>query len=312
VLIGLLLPLVVLALTLPRMIRTFLQVDLAVHFAPAEVRAGGGVLASAFAGLRPLDMANVVLMLTPPLLVVPATLLTRRLPGPRIRELLVLAALALPLVGFMPFLHPVQGMFRDWDNFIAGGAGCSLIAAWCLAVTLGDGRRWSWLAVPATACTLVFTLQWMVHHTDVDRGMARMRAFLDEPPRRSENERVMVLDYLGIRSMRLQSYSAAVSAFRAAADLAPNPRFLIQWGLAATEAEDYRSALEAYERLIARTPNDPLAWRGYTAMTSRLGDLRAARHGATELLKRVPGDPDAVKLLHEIDRLEAAKPGSGP
>ena len=121
-----------------------------------------------------------------------------------------------------------------------------------------------------------------------------------------------VLDYLGIRSMRLQSYPAAVSAFRAAADLAPNPRFLIQWGLAATEAEDYRSALEAYERLIARTPNDPLAWRGYTAMTSRLGDLSAARHGATELLKRVPGDPDAVKLLHEIDRLEAAKPaGTG-
>ena len=94
---------------------------------------------------------------------------------------------------------------------------------------------------------------------------------------------------------------------RRAADLVPNPRFLIEWGLAATEAGDYRSALESYRRLIARTPEDPLAWRGYTAMNSRLGDLAEARRGATELLKRVPGDPDAVKLLSELDRIDAAK-----
>ena len=42
-------------------------------------------------------------------------------------------------------------------------------------------------------------------------------------------------------------------------------------------------------------------------MNSRLGDLAEARRGATELLKRVPGDPDAVKLLSELDRIDAAK-----
>jgi tetratricopeptide (TPR) repeat protein len=137
--------------------------------------------------------------------------------------------------------------------------------------------------------------------------MARMRAFLDEPPQRSESEHVTVLDYLGIRNLRLDRYRESAAAFREASELVPNPRFMVQWGIAATEAGDYRDALECYKRLIARTPDDPLAWRGYTAMTSRLGDLVEARHGANELLKRAPGDPDALRLLAEIDREEARR-----
>ena len=138
-----------------------------------------------------------------------------------------------------------------------------------------------------------------------------MRAFLNEPPARSESERVAVLDYIGIRNLRLERYTAAATAFREAADQVPNPRFMIQWGLAATQARDYHDARAAYERMIARVPGDPLAWRGYTAMSSRLGDLVNARRGATELLARVPGDPDAVQLLSEIDRVEAAERAAG-
>ena len=304
---GVALPLAVLAIALPRVLKTFIGIDINVHLAPPEVRGHGGVLAAAFAGLRPLDMANVVLTLTPLALAIPVVLgaLGRR-PG-RGGELAVLAALMLPLVGFMPLLHPAQGMFRDWDNFVAGGAATSLLAAWLVGEALQGANRRSWVATPVVACAALFTLQWLIHHSDVERGMARMRAFLDEPPVRTEAERVTVLDYLGIRSMRLVSYAEAAVELRRAADLVPNPRFLIEWGLAATEAGDYRSALESYRRLIARTPEDPLAWRGYTAMNSRLGDLAEARRGATELLKRVPGDPDAVKLLSELDRIDAAK-----
>ena len=304
---GLALPWVALTLMLPKALRTFRDVDLAVHLAPAEVRERGGMLAAAFTGLHLLDLGNTVLMLAPLALVIPVLLAARRRDAGRTRELVMLLVLAAPLVGMIPFIHPVQGMFRDWDNFVAGGVALSLIAAWLVAETLRDSRRRTALAVGVTVCAATFTLQWMVHHTDVEGGLRRMRAFLHEPPARSESERVAVLDYIGIRSVRLERYAEAATAFREAADQVPNPRFMIQWGLAATEARDYRDARAAYERMIARTPADPLAWRGYTAMSSRLGDLVNARRGATELLARVPGDPDAVRLLAEIDRVETAE-----
>ncbi len=308
---GLVLPWVALAVVLPRVLHTFVTVDMAVHLEPADVRARGGMLATAFAGLRALDMANVVVMLTPLVLAAPVALLARGRPPAHRGEGLTLVAFALPLVGVMPVLHPVQGMFRDWDNFVAGGAATSVLVAWLLADPLSAASRARWVAVPVAVCTTAFTLQWMVAHADAARGMARVSAFLDEPPRRGDAERVPALDYLGIRNMRLERYAESAAAFRAAADLAPNPRFMIQWGLAATEAHDDRGALEAYERLLARTPDDPLAWRGYTAMTSRLGDLVNARRGAIELLKRVPGDPDALRLLQDLDREQARRAANG-
>ncbi len=304
---GLLLPVAALAITLPRAMRTFREIDLAVHLAPAGVREGGGMLATAFSGLRPLDLMNTLLMLAPLALVIPVLLVARGRGTGRARELVMLLVLAAPLVAVIPFIHPVQGMFRDWDNFVAGGVALAMIAAWLVAETLREARGRSALAVGVAVCAAAFTLQWMIHHADVERGLDRMRAFLTEPPARSESERVTVLDYIGIRNLRLERYAAAAAAFREAADQVPNPRFMIQWGLAATEARDYHDARAAYERMIERVPADPLAWRGYTAMSSRLGDLVNARRGANELLARVPGDPDAVQLLAEIDRAEAAE-----
>ena len=203
-------------------------------------------------------------------------------------------------------------MFRDWDNFVAGGVAISLIAAWLIAESLCDAGGRAAAAAGVTACAAVFTLQWMIHHADVERGLVRMQAFLTEPPARTESERVTVLDYIGIRNLQLERYAAAATAFRHAADQVPNPRFMIQWGLAATEAKDYDDAREAYVRMIARTPEDPLAWRGYTAMSSRLGDLVNARRGAVELLARVPGDPESIRLIDEIDRVEAAERAATP
>ncbi len=309
---GFVLPLAALALTIPRAWRTFRDVDLAVHLAPAEVREGGGVLASAFSGLRPLDLVNILLMLAPLALVIPVLLFVRRPGAGRTREIVALFVLAIPLVAVIPFVHPVQGMFRDWDNFVAGGVAISLIAAWLIGESLREERGRAVAAVGVTACTAMFTLQWMIHHADVERGLTRMQAFLTEPPARTEAERVTVLDYIGIRNLRLERYTAAATAFRRAADQVPNPRFFIQWGLAATEAKDYADAREAYVRMIARTPDDPLAWRGYTAMSARLGDLVNARRGAIELLNRVPGDPESIRLIDEIDRVAAAERGAVP
>ena len=62
---GLALPLVALGGVLPRLISTFVTVDLPTHLASADVRASGGVIRSIFAGTRAADLVNLVLMLSP-------------------------------------------------------------------------------------------------------------------------------------------------------------------------------------------------------------------------------------------------------
>ena len=112
---------------------------------------------------------------TPLALAIPALapLLGRR-PG-RMQEALVLATLAFPFVGVMIFIHPAQGLFRDWDDFAATGAALSLVTAWLVGETLRDSRRFAWLAVTVTLGVGVAAIQWLVVHTGDVRGLARVR-----------------------------------------------------------------------------------------------------------------------------------------
>ena len=142
-------PLASLAIMLPRIIAVMRRWD-AIHFTPEGSRAGvGGVMAGVFAGARPIDLANLVLMLSPLALALPVLLVPpARRRGTAAGELVLLLALALPFLAVMPFIHPAQGLFRDWDDFAATGFALSLLAAWAggaharggAAPGLGRGR----------------------------------------------------------------------------------------------------------------------------------------------------------------------------
>jgi tetratricopeptide (TPR) repeat protein len=300
---GFALPLGALALVAPRIVRTMVDVDLDVHLQPHAVRAGGGVLRAAFAGTRPLDFVNVAVALAP--LVPLALVLPLALRAPRDgrgREAAVLLAVALPLIAAMIVIHPVQGLFRDWDNFVSMGIALTFLTAWLVAEALRAAPRWAWLAIPAALGAVAPTLQWMIHHRLTDRGMARFQAVLGEPPRRSDTERVAALDYLGIRHMHRGEFAASARAFERAVELAPSARFYFQWALAETEAANYAGAMEVYRRMLERHPQEQMAWRGYTAMATRTRRWDEARRGANELLKLVPGDPEALRLLRGLAR----------
>jgi len=49
-----------------------------------------------------------------------------------------------------PFIHPAQGLFRDWDDFASAGVALSMIAAWLVGESLRDARRHAWLGVAVT------------------------------------------------------------------------------------------------------------------------------------------------------------------
>ena len=302
-------PLVALALTGPRIAETVLRTDTSVHFAPAEVRSGGGVLGSALAGTRAFDLASLVLMLSPLALalVTLGVTLGRRASdrGPRRLEILALIALALPFVAVMVFIHPAQGLFRDWDDFAATGAALSLIVAWLAGEVLRDSRRYAWLAVAATLGVAVPSLEWLLVHTDTVRGLARVRAFVTEPPERPPAQRGTTWDYLGIRSYRLERYAEAEEALSHAAETSPSPRILHEWAYAAAMAGHDRAAQGAYQRLLAKDPGNQLGWMGLAAASMRLRDVPEAKRAATEILRRDPGNADARRILDDIGRYQA-------
>jgi len=292
-----------LAVMLPRIFAIMLRWD-AIHLAPPEVQAQGGMLRAAFAGTRPADMLGLVTALSPLALALPPlALLLGRVPA-RGRELALLAALAAPFVLSVPLIHPAQGLYRDWDDFAAAGVALSLVTAWLVAETLRAAPGRSWLAATVTLGVASAALQWLAHFADLERGLVRVEAFMNEPPRRSDGERGKTWDYLGIRNFRLQRWDAAARALAHAAETAPSPRILLEWGTAELRRGDFRAAQPVFRRVIELSPADAHAWSGLAATAMGLGDRDEARRAAETVLRLRPGDPFARRVLEQL--------GAGP
>jgi tetratricopeptide (TPR) repeat protein len=290
-----------LAVMLPRIVATMMRWD-TLHLSPPEVRAQGGMLRAAFAGTRPADMLGLFTALSPLALAIPPlVLLLGRAPG-RGRELALLAVLAAPFVLTVPLLHPAQGLYRDWDDFAAAGQALSLVTAWLVAETLRAVPGRSWLAAAVTLGAAAAALQWLAHFADLNRGLERVEAFMTEPPRRGDAERAKTWDYLGIRNLRVGRWDVAARAFANAAETAPSPRILLEWGTAELRIRNWGKAREVFRRVIASSPNEARAWQGLAAAAIELGDREEARSAADTLLRWNPGDPVARKTL---ERLEA-------
>jgi tetratricopeptide (TPR) repeat protein len=297
------LPVVAFAAMLPRMVHTLAHGDAPVHFASDEVVREGGLFSAMLAGARGWDLASVVLLMAPFVVVTPvlAWLLRARLRAAgRGRELTLLLLLALPFVLLLLAIHPAQGMFRDWDDFAETGVALSLLAAWLLGETLDAAPRRAWVAAAVVAATALPTVQWMAMQSDVARGMARVQAFLTEPPARTEGEQGKTWDYLGIRNYRLERWDAAAVAFEHAARTAPSPRVLSQWAMAELQRNDYPAARTLYARVVARDSTDTFAWTQLAGVAMQLGDTLTMRRAATAILRVKPNDPDGLGILRVL------------
>jgi len=307
-------PLLSLAIMVPLIAPTVLHTDATVHFMPPEVAAQGGIFGAALAGTRPLDFTSLLLMLSPLAIAIPLLALALvpaiRNESGRGLELLVLAALALPFALIVFFIHPAQGLYRDWDDFAATGVALSLPAAWLAGEALGGTRRHGWVAAAVVLGVAVPALQWLMIHADTASGLERVRAFVTEPPLRPEAQRGVTWDYLGIRNYRLERYPEAQDAFAHAAELAPSPRILQQWALSATLTNDLATAQNAYHRLLVKQPDNDLGWLGLLSVAVRRRDLADAELAAHQLLRLDPTNAEAQRALREIAQYRAAHPDS--
>lgn len=318
---------------LPRMIEASRRFD-SIHFTPYAVQQKG-LLAATFEMPRPLDVVNLLVLLSPAWLPALAAVLAGGL-RPRAGEKppeswpgaavgVTLLALALPLVLVMPFIHPAQGLFRDWDDFAATGSAFACVVAFAIGRLVAARRAHAWLAVPLVLAVAMAAAQWLAIHEDLHRGLRRVHAFLEEAPIRTETERGLGNDYLGARHFRLaalaeqlghaeiakQQFLLSARAFGNAAITSPSPRILHQWGLAAARGGDYPTAKRGYEAMLAKDSTSAMGWISYSNVTFLLGDWANSRRAAHKVLELVPGNGEALQLLRDIEA-EEAKAGAGP
>src|SRR5262249_24891936 len=192
-------------------------------------------------------------------------------------------------------IHPPQGMFRDWDDYAAAGAALSLIAAWW-AVEASRATAWRWLALATGLAAAAPAVTWLAINADVDRGLARVEAYLAEPPRRSDAERAPVWDFLGIRNAQLGRWDASAEAMARAAEISPSPRVLLQWALAEQARGRSQVARDVFRRVTEMRPGDARAWYGLAAESWNLGDYDECRRAVARLEQVNPGSPEARAL----------------
>ncbi|HEY2954004.1 MAG TPA: hypothetical protein VGK89_02000 [Candidatus Eisenbacteria bacterium] len=300
---ALALPPVTLALMLPR-IRAAIESTDRLHFA----RAGAGpaqILGAAFRGLHLADLGNLLLLLSP--LALAGIPLALALP-PALRrrpEALVLLALAVPFAGLLLFVHPRQGQFRDWDVFTPAAVALSLPAAWLIGETL-RALRHAWLAAAVVLGTLAPAVQWLMHNHDLDRGMARVEAYIAGPPARGDDERATLHNFLALRDEEYGRLDAAAESYARAAALAPSPRILLEWSLAETNRGQYAKAQGILRGLVERAPGLMMAWSQLAYVSYQLGDTAECVRAARGALRIDPGLAEARGLLSRLAPPESA------
>jgi len=307
------LPVLAFALTLGRMVGTFLHFDPGMHLASPEVKAQGGLLAAMFAGTRAVDLPNVVVLLAPlaPILLLVALAWGRRLP--RGREAAVLVTLAVPFLGLLLFLHPAQGVFRDYDTLAETGITLALLAAWFAGETLRRAPSFAWVGVAVVLVVAASGVQWLAHQTDVDRGLARIAAQMTEPPGRGPEERGKTWDFVGMRDLNRERWDAAAAAFARAAETQPSARVLTKLAMAESMRGDLRAARRACLRAIAQDSSVAIAWEAYGIVSLRLGELDEAQRAVLALQRHDPDSPEGVALQERIERAQAGQqPGGAP
>jgi len=273
----------------------------AIHFAPPEVR-HEGLLRATFTASRLTDLANIMILMCP--LVIAALLvlvLDRRRPG-TLRETMLLGALTLPFLLIAPFVHPTQGLMRDWDCFAVAGAGLSMLAAWILARALDGRRRLAWLGVAALLGVTTPCLTWLLHNTDRDRGLQRVEALLAGPPTRAAHERASAWEFLGLRRADLGDPFGAAAAFGHEAEIEPSPQVLRHWAVTEAMLGDLSYARAIYRDLVARFPTEAGAWFELAMLDARAGDRDAARHSVGEALRLNPSNTAAKEFLENLDK----------
>jgi tetratricopeptide (TPR) repeat protein len=272
----------------PRILHLIATFDMQHHFAAASGAGAAGSWRALFSPLRLADVANVALVLSPlavlPLALAPAL---RSMPA---RERVLFAAFAIPALAMLLLTRPQQGLFRDRDVFVQAGVAFSLIAAGCAGETLRAAPARAWLAAALVLGTVTPSVAWLGAMHDPAGALRHVRAALEGPPERPADERAATWDYLGTRAFAMQAWPEAADAWARAAEAAPNPRLIAEWGMAESMRGDMRSAQSLYRRSVTLNPDFTMGWLGLASASSWNDDTASCAESERAITRLDPGN----------------------
>jgi tetratricopeptide (TPR) repeat protein len=269
----------------------------ALDYDRAHFTSDGG-LSGWFSPVRIADLASALLFYAPLagliLVLAPSAVRADR------RRAAVLLALGVPLLLLSFVVHPAHGVFRDIDVHAAAGAFAALLAAWAIAEFVSQAPENSRFGAAAVTTALALTIAWLALAHDVDRGVARVEAFVREPPTRSARDVAGAWDFLGFRLLELGRVDASAYAFERVADLQPTPRVLRQWASVELRRGNWDAVAAIWRGLLERDPANVRLWSEWLALAGRNGDVEGARAAAAAILRLDPTNAFAREALARL------------
>jgi hypothetical protein len=280
--------------------RVFRAVD-ARHLAP-----GGAshALAAAVESGRLLSLANLGLLLMPLVPLLPVAVVLAR--PDRDRSLRWLGWLAISWLLPMLLIHPVQGEFRDWDDFTPGAVAISLPLAVLLA--RASAAAPAPLAIAIVAAALVPRVQWLALQASPSRSLTRIEEWSVGPPAPPRTIAASTLEYVSMVHYRDGRVSEGRRAMETAIARAPMERLYLEWANAEADRGEWSLALDLYRQAASHYPADPTPWWMLTQAALRHGDREAAERGVAGLRRLVPGDPGLARIEAVVRAMPASPP----
>src|SRR5262245_5162594 len=294
-------PAVLIAAQLPLVWKVSRAVD-ARHLAPTGL---GQVLTLAFEPARLLALANLVVFLVPLLPLLPLAFAAR--PAGRERALPWLGGLALSWVVPMLAIHPVQGEFRDWDDFAAAGVAMALPLAFLVA--RGVAKAPAALAAALIAVALVPRSQWLALENRPQQALARIEAWAAGPPVPPHTVAASSLEFVAASHYREGRIEDGRRAMAAAIAHVPWERLYLGWANAEDRAGNWSRAVTIYRETARRFPEDSAPWLMLARAAFEHGDRDAAATAVAELRRLAPNDPWTDRAQEVLSRMPGPPAG---
>lgn len=267
--------------------------------------------------LHLLDVANALWTLCPLVLCAVPALMDRswwREPMGK-----TLAILALPYIGLAAILTPAQGIYRDVDVFAMSGMAVALLLAAAFGHWVRHGRLSAWLALPVAVSAVAFTFPKLVVQSQLETGLARVEAWVEGPPVRSDRDRALMFEFVGVRLLHAQRYEQGAAYLGRAAQLAPSPRMLLSWAVASESVQDWDAVESGLSQILERADEPTygqlrlVATLGLAKVAGVRGERARLDTLSAEARRLSPGNPMVAQMLQEawsrLARAEAERAG---
>ena len=212
-----------------------------------------------------------------------------------------------PQAALLLVARGAQGASRDWDMHVGAALVVALTtAASLLAIWRRVGASGSLAPVVTTALASAVAL-WGTQMSE-RLQLARIQQQLSDRGAWTDGAWARAHDFLGVRALQQQRAEEAIRELEAAAEVAPNPRFFFQIGIAQRMLMRFDEARASFEKAHRLDPKLADAWVGFALLAFDARDWRKVEACAESALVYAPHRKDAKEIRDKARLAREAGP----